>query len=68
MEWLEQSRVIFTTDKGVTWVVLDKEDYIRKVEELLGEQNTYKRIPTDHITKQKNKLISLLKDIKAKWG
>ena len=41
-------------------VVMDKEDYIRKSEELL-HQPTYKELPTDPTTKHKNRLISLLK-------
>ena len=43
-------------------VVMDREEYIKKREELLS-QSTYKTIPTDPTTKYKNKLISLLKTI-----
>ena len=46
---------------------MDREDYIKKSEELLS-QSTYKPIPTDPTTKYKNKLISLLKTIKAEGG
>ena len=48
-------------------VVMDREDYVRKAEELLS-QPTYKPIPTDPTTKYKNKLISLLKTIKTEGG
>ena len=48
-------------------VVMDKEDYIRKAEELL-DQPAYKSIPTDPTTKYKNKLISLLKTIRTQGG
>ena len=48
-------------------VEMDREDYIRKAEELL-DQPAYKPIPTDPITKYKNKLISLLKAIKTEGG
>ena len=48
-------------------VVMDREYYIRKAEELLS-QPTYKPIPTGPTTKYKNKLISLLKTIKTKGG
>ena len=48
-------------------VVMDREDYIRKAEELL-DQPAYKPIPTDPTTKCKNKLISLLKTIKTEGG
>ena len=45
----------------------DKEGYIKKAEELLN-QEIYKIIPTDPTAKQKHKLISLLKNIKAEVG
>ena len=40
----DQDRVILTADKGVAMVVLDKEDYISKAQELLS-QLMYKEIP-----------------------
>ena len=43
---------------------MDKEDYIKKPEDLLN-QPTYKLIPADPTTRQKTKLINLLKNIKA---
>ena len=58
------TRIVLTADKGVSMVVMDKEDYIKKSEELL-QSSTYKVITTDPTTKLKNKLISLLKSIKA---
>ena len=63
----DKNRVIFTADKGVSIVVIDKEEYIRKAEELL-RQPTYKPIPTDPTNKYKNMLISLLKKIKTEGG
>ena len=59
--------MILTADKGVAMVVLNKEDYIRKAEDLLSQQ-TYKKIPEDPTSRQKTKLINLLKNIKAEWG
>ena len=56
-----------TADKGVSLVVMDTEDYMKKAEDLLY-QPTYKSIPTDPITRYKNKLICLLKTIKAEGG
>ena len=64
---LDTNRLILTVDKGVALVVLDKEDYIKKAEELL-EDNTYKKLAEDLTTKQKNKLISILRNIKAEGG
>ena len=45
-------------------VVMDREDHDKKSEELLS-QSTYRVPPSDPTTKQKNKLIALLKTIKA---
>ena len=64
---LDTNRLILTADKGVALVVLDKEDYIKKAEDLL-EDNTYKKIAEDPTPKQKNKLINILRNIKAEGG
>ena len=63
----DDSRIILTADKGVALVVLNKEDYIRKAEYLLNQQ-TYRKIPEDPTSKQKARLIQLLKIIKAEGG
>ena len=55
----DDTRMILTTDKGVALVVMDKDDYIKKPEDL----STYKLIPADCTTRQKNKLINLLKHL-----
>ena len=62
----DDTRVAMITDKGVAIVVMDKDDYI-KTEDLLN-QPTYKIIPAAHTTRQKNKVINLLKNIKAEGG
>ena len=64
---LDNNRLILTADKGVALVVIDKEEYIKKTEDLLKE-NTYKKIAEDPTPKQKNKLISILRNIKAEGG
>ena len=63
----DDNRMILATEKGVTMVVLNIEDYIRKTEDLLSQQ-TYKKIPEDPTSKRKTKLINLLKNIKAEGG
>ena len=45
-------------------VFMDRAEYNKKAEELLNT-GTYKKIPDDQTRKQKNKLISILKNIKA---
>ena len=63
----DTSRMVLTADKGVSLVVMDTADYKKKAEDLL-QQPTYQPIPTDPTTKYKNKLISMLKSIKAEGG
>ena len=48
-------------------VVMDREDYNNKSEELL-QSSTHKVLTTDPTTRYKNKLISLVKTIKAEGG
>ena len=52
---------------GVSLVVMDKEECISKAQTLL-DQPEYKSIPADPTTRHKNKLISILKSIKAEGG
>ena len=63
----DQDRMVLTADKGVSMVVMDREDYEKKSEELLS-QSTYRVLPSDPTTKQKNKLIAILKTIKSEGG
>ena len=62
----DHSRVILTADKGVALVVMDRTKYNNKAQDLLEDGGTYKEIKTGPANKLKNKLISLLKKIKAK--
>ena len=64
----DNSRVVLTADKGVAMVIMDQEDYTNKVLTLLQDTNTYKVLPKDPTSQIKNKLISLLKDIKQTGG
>ena len=63
----DPSRMILTADKGVALVIMNTEDYIKKAEDLL-KQHTYRSITSDPTMRLKNKLITLLKSIKAKGG
>ena len=64
---LDNNRLILTADKGVALVVIDKQEYVKKVEDLLQE-SSYKKIADDPTAKQKNKLINILKNIKTDGG
>ena len=48
-------------------VILDRQDYINKANQLLN-QSTYKVITKDPTNTIKNKLINILKSIKTKTG
>ena len=63
----DPSRMVLTADKGVALVVMNTEDYKKKVEELLN-QNTYRALTSDPTMRLKNKMIGILKSIKAKGG
>ena len=63
----DDKRIILTTDKGVALVVLNKKDYIERAEHLLN-QLTYRKIQEDPTSKQKSKLIRILKKIKTEGG
>ena len=59
----DKDRIILTADKGITMVVLDKENYINKAKELLNTP-PYKEIPKDPTNKIKAQLITKLRRIK----
>ena len=61
----DRDHIVLTADKGVAMVVMDKQDYINKANQLLN-QNTYKVISKDPTNTIKNKLINILKGIKTK--
>ena len=60
--------MVFTADKGVAMVIMDKQDYTNKAQALLQDTNTYKVLSKDPNTRLKNKLIQTLKDIKQSGG
>ena len=64
----DNTRVVLTVDKGVAMVTMDQQDYTNKAQALLQDTNTYKVLSKDPTTQLKNKLITLLKDIKQTGG
>ena len=63
----DRDRIVLTADKGVAMVIMDRQDYINKANQLLN-QNTYKTIAKDPTNSIKNKLINILKRVKTKTG
>ena len=59
----DKDRVVLIADKGVAMVVMDKQEYINKAEELLA-QPPYRTIPKDPTNKMKAQLITTLRKIK----
>ena len=45
----DHSRVVLTADKGVAMVVMGREDYTNKAQQLLLGTNIYKLIPTNEL-------------------
>ena len=64
----DKDHMVLTTDKGVALVIMDRSDYNRKVKELLDDTNTYRTIQSDPTNRLKNKLINMLRKIKADTG
>ena len=63
----DTNRIVLMADKGVALVIMKREDYDKKVEDLLNT-TTYTTINSDPTTRYKNKLLSLLKTIKTQGG
>ena len=56
----DRNRIVLTADKGVAMVMMDRQDYINKANQLLN-QSTYRSINKDPTSSIKNKLINILK-------
>ena len=63
----DRDHIVLTADKGVAMVIMDRQDYISKANNLLS-QNTYRSIQWDPTNTIKNKLINILKRIKSQTG
>ena len=59
--------IILTEDKGVAMVVMDRQDYTDKANNLL-DQPAYGPIPRDPTNKIKDKLITMLRNVKKETG
>ena len=56
--------MVLTADKGMAMVIMDQQDYTNKANILLQDTNTYKVLKKDPTNSLKNKLITIVKDIK----
>ncbi|KAI8495111.1 hypothetical protein Bbelb_270970 [Branchiostoma belcheri] len=60
-----QDILILPADKGRCTVVLDREQYDRKVQDLLGDKDTYTSLKKDPTNKFKGKISSALKKLQT---
>ncbi|KAI8522002.1 hypothetical protein Bbelb_017560 [Branchiostoma belcheri] len=60
-----QDILILPADKGRCTVVLDREQYDRKVQDLLGDKDTYMPLKKDPTNKFKGKISSALKKLQT---
>ena len=63
----DRDHIVLTADKGVAMVIMDRQNYINKANQLLN-QNTYRSIAKDPTSSIKNKLINILKRVKNQTG
>ena len=61
----DKEHLILTADKGVVLVVIDKKDYIQKINQLLDDNNTYRPLKMDPTNRLKNRLINILRSLKT---
>ena len=62
----DESIVVLPADKGKCLVVMDKQEYIQKMEDKLKDQTTYKPINGDPSEELKANLCSLIDEIREK--
>ena len=60
--------MVLTADKGVAMVIMEKQDYTKKIKASLRDTNTYKVFNKDPMSRLKHKLIQTPKDIKQSGG
>ena len=58
-----KDEVILSADKGNTMIVMEREDYDRKIRELLDNTSTYRKLPKDPTPTQKLKISRTLREL-----
>ena len=61
----EESIMILPADKGKCTVILDKEEYVNKINTMLSDTRTYKKLIRDLTQDTKKKLIKKLTKLKT---
>jgi hypothetical protein len=60
----DDSILVLPADKGRATVILNKETYLEKSQELLTDGNTYKRLTKDPTPSYRNQLVSVLQSLR----
>ena len=60
----DKTRIVLPADKGRCAVVIDKEQYLEKANNMLADNNTYQLLKKDPTSSVKIKLVSLLHNLK----
>ena len=61
----DTSIMILPADKGKATVVMDKEDYEKKVKDMLSDKQTYLKLDNDPTLKYRKKLVSILDKMRS---
>jgi hypothetical protein len=60
----DEQIMVLPADKGRVTVVIKKEEYLEKCQDLLKDEKTYVKLKVDPTNKYKKDLVSILKDLK----
>ena len=60
----EESILILPADKGKATVIIDASEYEDKINEMLSDERTYEKLPTDPTQRYKRELLAILSRLK----
>ena len=60
----EESILILPADKGKATVIIDASEYEDKINEMLSDERTYEKLPTDPTQRYKRELVAILSRLK----
>ena len=63
----DKSVMVLPADKGKATVVMDKEDYEKKVKDMLSDERTYLKLDNDPTLKYRKKLVSETNEWFTRW-
>ena len=57
--------MVLPADKGKATVIMDTEEYEKKVREMLSDEKTYSKLNSDPTPKYRKKLVAILDRLKS---